>query len=451
MLHGLVPYKDLYEQKGPLLYMLHAVAAMFSETSFIGVYFFEIIAATVFLFFSFKIMKLYWQKIDICAVPIFAALVYSFDCFCHGDSAEELCLPLFAFAFYLVVRMLKIEQLPSLWELLIIGITSGFVLWIKFSMLGFYIGWFCVIAVKLFKQKNITYLLQAILCIAAGVLITSVPILIYFAVNRSLSDLWTAYFYNNLFHYSRGASSYKIISLFYNLFIGAFKLVYRNFLLALLVFIGMLRLVIKKNFGEFFSYLAILSITFLSVYAGGQSHWYYALIFCTFLPFGFVPVYKVIRSLFSLCTQNLHKSRFVRVTASVLVCLVSVCYAFAASSNTYLLKYSREELPQYQFAEIIKQDKNVTLLNYNFLDCGLYTTTGIVPNCKYFAKLNIDLKEMTDTQNEFINRGKVDYVVTHDELLNADNYECVATSVFYYEGTEITYRLYRLTEKDYLG
>ena len=36
MLHGLVPYKDLYEQKGPLLYMLHAVAAMFSETSFIG-------------------------------------------------------------------------------------------------------------------------------------------------------------------------------------------------------------------------------------------------------------------------------------------------------------------------------------------------------------------------------------------------------------------------------
>ena len=38
MLQGKVPYRDLYEQKGPLLYMLHAGAACISDDSFFGVY-----------------------------------------------------------------------------------------------------------------------------------------------------------------------------------------------------------------------------------------------------------------------------------------------------------------------------------------------------------------------------------------------------------------------------
>ena len=51
MLHGQVPYRDLFEQKGPLLYMLHALAALISDTSFLGVYFVEIAACAAFLFF----------------------------------------------------------------------------------------------------------------------------------------------------------------------------------------------------------------------------------------------------------------------------------------------------------------------------------------------------------------------------------------------------------------
>ena len=34
IIHGLVPYRDLYEQKGPLLYFIYALAALISEKSF---------------------------------------------------------------------------------------------------------------------------------------------------------------------------------------------------------------------------------------------------------------------------------------------------------------------------------------------------------------------------------------------------------------------------------
>ena len=41
---GATLYKDIYEQKGPTLYALHALAAAVSDTSFFGVYLLEILA-----------------------------------------------------------------------------------------------------------------------------------------------------------------------------------------------------------------------------------------------------------------------------------------------------------------------------------------------------------------------------------------------------------------------
>ena len=52
MRHGLTPYLDLYEQKGPLLYAVFALAAWISETSFLGVFLIEAACFAAFLYFS---------------------------------------------------------------------------------------------------------------------------------------------------------------------------------------------------------------------------------------------------------------------------------------------------------------------------------------------------------------------------------------------------------------
>ena len=49
MLYGIVPYRDLYEQKGPLLYALYALCYLVSHTDFLGAWLLEIAAAYVFL------------------------------------------------------------------------------------------------------------------------------------------------------------------------------------------------------------------------------------------------------------------------------------------------------------------------------------------------------------------------------------------------------------------
>ena len=56
---GLVPYRDLYEQKGPVLYFLYALAALISSRSFIGVFLIEVLCYSMFLYFSGRIAQLY--------------------------------------------------------------------------------------------------------------------------------------------------------------------------------------------------------------------------------------------------------------------------------------------------------------------------------------------------------------------------------------------------------
>ena len=49
MANGLMIYKDLFEQKGPLLYLIHAIAYLISNDTFLGVFIFEVISFSIFL------------------------------------------------------------------------------------------------------------------------------------------------------------------------------------------------------------------------------------------------------------------------------------------------------------------------------------------------------------------------------------------------------------------
>ena len=85
-----------------------------------------------------------------------------------------------------------------------------------------------------------------------------------------------------------------------------------------------------------------------------------------------------------------------------------------SSSNYQFHNVNKQDLVQYQFAEIIEKKENATLLNYGFLDGGFYTVTNIVPNIKHFHKPNIQYEnypEIMDEQNRYIREKIIDFVV----------------------------------------
>ena len=62
MLGGKVLYRDIFDQKGPYLFMAHSFAYLISHRSFIGVYLLELALAFVFAYAEYRILLLYIEK-----------------------------------------------------------------------------------------------------------------------------------------------------------------------------------------------------------------------------------------------------------------------------------------------------------------------------------------------------------------------------------------------------
>ena len=108
MIHGLVPFKNLFEQKGPLLYLIHGLSYLISNTTFFGVFIFEILSFSVVLFFAYKIINIYFSnKYSLIALPVLACFILSNRVFLQGDSAEEFCLSFLFISLYYFIYYFK--------------------------------------------------------------------------------------------------------------------------------------------------------------------------------------------------------------------------------------------------------------------------------------------------------------------------------------------------------
>lgn len=436
--NGKVLYRDIYEQKGPWLYFLHALCYRLSEKSFFGVYLLELFAGTFFLYFSAKILRVYRVRGVYVLLPLLASAVYASYAFCYGDSVEELCLPLFAAAMYIAERAFSENRSISLRGWLCVGVLAGLVFWMKFNLVGFFIGWALVPLWKTLRKDGFGALIKAVLCILTGVLLPSIPVLAYFGSVGAFSDLWQAYFYNNLFLYAdKGEKALGVAAFSERLLWRIGNTVEKNVYFAVPAFAGVVWYTVSAEKGRRAHLLCSAVVTLLFVFSGDVSYPYYSLVFAVFTVFAAVALGKIARRV-----SRKEVKQFVTVCAAVVTLCGAGLFSYFTSDNTYLMVYQKDELPQYKFQKIICSVENPTLLNYGFLDGGFYTTTGIVPESKYFCRLNIPLPEMVVSQSLEVYHQKTDFVVTRDKTLKNSNYICVASATQYFEGTDYTYYLY---------
>jgi hypothetical protein len=214
-----------------------------------------------------------------------------------------------------------------------------------------------------------------------------------------------------------------------------------NLFIVVTCILGILALKKQKR-GELKVYSVLFISAFLLIYIGGRHYKYYSFILAAFVPAGAVVLSNLLKLLFAQDLPLFKKKVHALRTAAAGLSLICLLTLFAGNNNTYLLKYKKEELPQYRFADIISKTENATLMNYGFLDGGFYTAAGIIPDCRVFCHLNL-LLDLDAEQNSYIIEGRTDYIVTRDQELTADNYSCVDICEFFYEGKVRVYRLYR--------
>lgn len=76
MTRGLMPYRDLFDHKGPLLFMLYALGAAISDTSFIGVFILEALSLAAAVYAGWRTVSLFGEgRLTLLSMPILAAVV----------------------------------------------------------------------------------------------------------------------------------------------------------------------------------------------------------------------------------------------------------------------------------------------------------------------------------------------------------------------------------------
>lgn len=442
MLEGLVPYRDLFEQKGPVLYLIYAISSLISRTTFIGVYFLEIISLMITLLFANKIIKLFLEdkNYNFLGLIIFGFSTIFLKTFGHGGSAEEFTMPLFMISLYYFTNYLKKAnyQIPKR-IILLNGIIAGIVLWIKYSLLGFWFIFEASLFFINFMQKKYKEAFMSAIIFLSGMVISTLPWLIYFGINHAISDLVNVYFLVNMAAYASNNNIVMKLLIaiglsFYNLLTNP---IYFLFILVPLVTLFVKKVDWGKKNANLILVIAIL-FTGLGTYIGGTSYFYYGYILTSF---------NIIGVLFILHFIKIKKWQ-VQTKGNVILLVILVIEYICICSNSSYMFLKKNDYAQFRFAKIINKEKNATLLNYNCLDVGLYTTTDITPRYYYFMKNNISNEkypEMMREQERYLKEDKPTFVVTKRKETKLDeNYEIISNYTQKYEDMMITYYLYKL-------
>ena len=389
MVRGAAIYRDLFEQKGPFLYLIYGIGYLISNKSFFGVYLLEIVSFSCFLRFVDLILNVFKYKYSDLFLIALSFIITTSIAFYGGGSAEEFCLPFITYCFYLLFKIYKGLDI-NLKEFFINGLFFGLVFFVKFNLISFWFGFFIIC---LFRYKK-DFLLKKIFYFSLGFLLPIVLFLIYFCYKKSLNSFIDVYFIKNIINYN-DTNIYTFIDRFLNGFVYLFMSnFFDNFLLIISIFLSFVYAYKKKVL----CYLLLVFI-FPFVFICCQYNWfkYYNLSFCIFSVVGLLYVFD--------------KVSFNRFKPG-LVLLFIIPLTFLFGKNTFMLKYKKEDYVQYKFYKIISEYDDQTLLNYNFIDSGFYLYTDVVPNVRFFHHMNfIGYDEMENALEHFVDNSDTNFVI----------------------------------------
>lgn len=430
MKEGGVLYRDIYEQKGPTLYLMHTIAACISDTSFLGVYVMEVVSFAATLFLA---CRLAMRRAGAWADAVLAgACVLVGQSFSRGDSAEEACLPFLMAALLLAFGEYGGKKGPMRTKpLFVCGLLAGFVATIKFTVLGLFVGLCAAEGVLALREGGIKRALHSAGAFLAGMLLPIAAWCAYFAAHGALADFYTAYVHNNIFLYTDETRT--LLDMLRDVWNAARG----NALWVLFACIGMAAFLLDKreSLQLKLCILAMAAGAFASVFLLGRT-WFYSPMALSVFAFMWAP---------SFGSQDEKKA--LRTLRSGAACVLALVAALCLSPNAFLRGVPFGTLAQARLAKFVHP--GATVLQYSHLDDGLYLASGALPVERYFCRLNVSLPKMDEALDMSVEEARTDYVLVSWEKLpeRFDGYQLIAEDVGYDDQGRLNKMLYLYRRK----
>ena len=410
LINGAVPYLDLFDHKGPLLYLIYGIGYLMDRTGFKGIFVLQIISMSFVVIFSYKIARLYSDSDKSAAiiailVPLFSLSngIYTTNGEFGGGGPEDFILLLFTMSLYTLIKLINhkpAKAKPFVKSMFFIGLFTGCIFLLKLNYIVFSVGLLLPLLIEtLIKNKKIFFI--NLLFLFLGFSASLLPYLVYAKITHSGSSFIEVYIkFNALYGIVPNSSLLRMFTVGFS---NAIQFLFSHVVIGLLIMWGIIYfLFIEKD--NFIANLSVLlSLIFVMTISNVVVFDYVHIPLMIYCIFGYIAVYKVCLK-FS-ANDGKYKIDNPRSSGALAVILIFVLTIGnnALFSNTLNKLNQKEpvESCQQKVADIILADHedNQTLLEVNSLDSGFYTATGIIPASKYFYQPNIAYNIYPDVLN----------------------------------------------------
>lgn len=446
MLHGYVPFKDIIDQRGPVLYTIFAIGASIRRNSFSGVFLIQVINVLIIYVLTFKLANTFKLKlISSKWLALIGPLVlFSTNAFSFSGAPEEFA---FTSILYLLLVINRVDQRVeniSLKEFLILGINLGLIFWNKFSMIGAFVPFFGWVAVLFLYKRQFKQFFKIIAASLLGFLSVSILVFAYFSFHNAFNDLIKIYFVQNLTSY--GKSNQTVLMKLWSLIFLLGQEISEHIVVATIIVLGWLKALYEKK-----SIILEMSLLLGSIIFVALQHWvneYYNLVWIVFL------IVALLRISDIKMLNHENKMSF-SIAIKVLIVMAFIILPFTNNKDLSRLVIRGEDSSimhfhynaQPQFARIMHQkEKKPTLLMINDLDEGFYLSTDILPTTKYWQKLNMTYQQLPRMYNSFnddLKNKNVDFVIIKINSQIAPNVEGVHDQIPAFIDNHLVYQLFK--------
>lgn len=407
---GYVPYRDMFDHKGPAVFFLYALAHLLVPDCFYGGYLLESFCFSWLLYFVYKISRLYLDEGAAGALSVISMVLLLDGSFLvYGGSCEEFAMVIYGVVLYGYLSYFAGKKTCDSKWMLGIGALLGIAFWMKFNMT---VGLFVLVGViMLHKLLGRQYIIKDMVAFAGGFGGVSVMTVGYFLCMDSLGYLKNGYFVANL-AYADVRSMGETLAVFGQ---NVLEAVIDNPGISLLVVFGVLAFVLSSRYLGHMLGRAGLAGAFVLLIGSTYVSYAYLYYYCLVAVFAVLGLVAAAGFLAERAVKLKVGDKAALVLALPCLCLLPVFnqnYREAAvfSENFTLFDVCEKEI------ENTSRGRDKTMLLYHNHTVSVMTFAGVKPAARYYFAPNISEKipEVNEEQDRYIHEGIAEFVLVHD-------------------------------------
>ena len=412
---GLLPYVNLFENKGPLIFFIDALGWTIAPR--VGIFLFQIPAMYLSMLLLWRALGLYTSGKVKFAAAMFIMIFYA-TYYLDGNRTEEWSMPFLMAATYFFLRGLKNSSGGKFWCPSIVGLIDG---------LGFGA---CVLLrttnglpiccyvfltmIFLIQAREFKTLLKNILNFCAGFAVIVLPFVIYFAAHGALYDMLYGTILLNI-AYSAQRENFLLTHLYIKEYAAHVAI---HFLpLYLMIVVSAIELVKNKNrlaMSLLFCSVSMLIMLFkLSPYLG------YCALIVPVLPIFFAVLANFAKNFRKLLsTKEFSPGRMLCKFLIVFIMLYPLIIFYEAGNKIFnensakMREYhSEQNAYMLRLSSLIPSDERNSVMIWGE---GTHAShwiliTGIFPRCRFFSNTKAFASVDVNVKHEWLEHARADF------------------------------------------